>query len=611
MLTVAAPVLATFSAVTAAAPALAPCPHCGHDHPETQLKCPETDMVLPLEGRLLDRKFRLVRRLGSGGMASVWLAQNIRVDKHVALKLIRPEVLRSEDMVARFRSEAKAAGRIDHPNICEILDYGVGPVGPYIVLEYLRGRNLAEVIREDGPLPVSTAVMILRRTVAALQAVHEQGIVHRDLKPENIFLHKPPGGEPVVKLMDFGVAKVTDGSAEIETEHGALLGTPEYMAPEQFKGASNADQRTDVWGLGAILYRTLTGKNAFGGPTVAATLMMVSADDPTPIRVLAPAVPEGLERVVLRCLAKNPDDRYQSAAELDEALAPFDEDESQSTRWPDAALLVSGAHPISRLAVPSLAPASDDDALRTTQEWSSAPPRRRRFGLPTIIVVGLLFVMAGAWALSRPTGGDTSASAVDTGDNPVALDQPVDSPPLVGEGTTTSREVEVMPEEASSGGTLDEMASGETGLLALETDAFESTGAADEEDALEDEATQGRDGGTARPKPIPEVEPPPGSVRSGRYITAMRHTPKGDQAAARKYCEGLASISYLGVSKWTLANPTVTASFAGVKGVAAGRYWTSARWRGRAVVMALPSAKKSSVPAERGGFRPFCVARFP
>jgi serine/threonine protein kinase len=282
-------------------------------------------MVLPLQGRLLEEKFRLLRKLGKGGMASVWLATNTRVDREVAIKLIRPEVLRNEELVARFRSEAKAAGRIDHPNVCDILDFGIGPVGPYIVMEYLRGRTLSQMIKLGGPMQVGTAAKLVRQALSGLIAAHANGIVHRDLKPENVFLHETPGGEPVVKIMDFGVAKLTDGSSEITTEQGALLGTPEYMAPEQFLGADMAEARTDLWAVGAILYRALTGEHAFKGPTVAATLMRVTHDEPSPLRSLAPGVPEALEAIVCKCLAKKPADRFENARVLRDALAPFED----------------------------------------------------------------------------------------------------------------------------------------------------------------------------------------------------------------------------------------------------------------------------------------------
>jgi eukaryotic-like serine/threonine-protein kinase len=564
-------------------------------------------MVLPLEGRLLDDKFRLIRRLGSGGMASVWLARNIRVDKQVALKLIRPEVLRSEDMVARFRSEAKAAGRIEHPNICEILDYGVGPVGPYIVLEYLRGRNLAEIIREDGPLPVSMTVMILRRTMAGLAAVHEQGIVHRDLKPENVFLHKPPGGDPVVKLMDFGVAKLTDGSAEIETEHGALLGTPEYMAPEQFKGASNADRRTDVWGLGAIAYRALTGKNAFGGPTVAATLMMVSSDQPTSIRELAPHVPESLEAIIMRCLAKDPDARWQSVTELDEALAPYDEEESQAVKWPDAAMLVSGAHPVTRLRK-TPEPEPSEEPLATTRDWNHAKGRSR-FELRAVLVI-LMAIALGIWSLAQLTQSDVGPSTGDDGNleamaraemrdtesDPAAASTGVKGP----DGEPNLDATDAVPSAREGGTSTVEPTSSDADPVEHERKPEDPPGPADPPPSH-----------TQAPAPASEVEDPAGTVRAGRYVAITRRTPKGDHAAARKYCEGLASIGYLGIDGWMLANPAVTASFAGVSGIPSGRYWTSARWRGRVVVLSLPSGKKSSIDAERGRFKPLCVAKFP
>ncbi len=307
------------------------CPFCSRQHGEAVFKCPDTDMALPLTGRLLSDKFRFIRTLGKGGMASVWLALNTSVDREVAIKIIRPEVLKSEDLVARFRSEAKAAGRIAHPNICDILDFGVGPVGPYIVMEYLRGRNLAEMIQERGSLDPSTAVSLVLQALDGLQAAHARGIVHRDLKPENVFVHRPRAGAPAVKLMDFGVAKFTDGSAEITTEHGALLGTPEYMAPEQFRGADQAEPRTDIWAVGAILYRALTGRHPFKGPTVAATLLMVTHDDPVSIHAMRDDVPDALEAVVSRCLSKAVEDRFADVPALREALLGASEDKHEDT----------------------------------------------------------------------------------------------------------------------------------------------------------------------------------------------------------------------------------------------------------------------------------------
>lgn len=193
---------------------LAPCPHCGETHHEDQLRCPKTDMLLPLEGRRLDGRFRFLSSLGSGGMAAVWLARNERVDRDVAIKFLRPEVGRDPEAVARFRSEARAAGRIGNKHICEILDMGDSPIGPYMVMERLRGLDLAALIRRQGRLQPAYAVRIVRHALEGLAAAHAAGIIHRDLKPGNVFLHRTDGGETEVKLMDFGVSKFLDGTGD-------------------------------------------------------------------------------------------------------------------------------------------------------------------------------------------------------------------------------------------------------------------------------------------------------------------------------------------------------------------------------------------------------------
>ncbi|MBC8072810.1 MAG: serine/threonine protein kinase, partial [Deltaproteobacteria bacterium] len=387
------------SAVPPAA-ALPACPQCGAAHPASVLRCPETDVMLPLGGRLLDGRFQLIECIGRGGMASVWLARNVRVDRLVAIKLIRPEVARDDDMVARFRAEARAAGRIGNPNICDILDSGRSPIGPYIVMEALKGASLGELLAQEGRLAAPVAVMLVREALRGLSAAHRAGIVHRDLKPENIFLHRPEGSEPKVKLMDFGVAKFTDGSGEVRTEHGALLGTPEYMAPEQFRGAALAEPRTDIWAMGAILYRALTGKNAFGGPTVAATLLMVASDQPAPLRGLAPDVPEGLVDVVMRCLDKDPERRYADVAALDAALAPFDAPVRDLEPW---RLVLGNDAPAAEALAPRSAlqsePHSGPHSANTTSRRAepALPPRPRRRGLAIGVSVAIVLASYAAW----------------------------------------------------------------------------------------------------------------------------------------------------------------------------------------------------------------------
>src|SRR5690606_7509611 len=232
------------------------CPFCGADHDETILRCPTTDMVLPFEGRLLAGKFRLVSELGRGGMGAVWRARNVHVDREVALKLILPEVSKNPEIVARFQNEARVAARIGHPGICDILDLETSALGPVIVMELLRGENLGQRLERGGKLTPPAAVALIREALDALDAAHRAGIIHRDLKPENLFIHQPETGPTVLKLMDFGISKFIDRDGAL-TGSGVMMGTPEYMAPEQINGAVFADARTDIWAIGAVLYKAL------------------------------------------------------------------------------------------------------------------------------------------------------------------------------------------------------------------------------------------------------------------------------------------------------------------------------------------------------------------
>jgi serine/threonine-protein kinase len=606
------------------------CPHCGGEHPPHRLKCTKTDMVLPLAGRMLDEKFRLMRQIGKGGMASVWLAVNTRVERLVAIKLIRPEVVRRTDTVKRFRSEARAAGRIGHPNICDILDFGDSTIGPYIVMEYLRGRSLAEWIRHEGRLPVGTVVHVAREALAGLAAAHREGIIHRDLKPENLFIHEPEDGEPVVKLMDFGVSKFTDGSSEVETADGALLGTPEYMSPEQFKGAAHADERTDVWAMGAILYRALTGINAFAGPTIAATLLMVSSEEPTPVREHNPAVPAELAAIIAKCLDKTAERRFPSAVALSEALRPFDDD----------AVLPStdGDEPV---------PAGrSDDALtrlKTTKHSALEGRRPSRLDRRALAVLGAVLLAGGAasWYALRPdppapdatppTGTLTAKTTTpptddDSADDDTAGDKLALAAPTTALGSGETGVQNTGPAEGTTSEPAPESSStwgGDTPIV-VEDDGdggASSTGDPDADDA-DDGGTTATPNGRPRPEtnahggpptgtPTEPPKDPAGASRFGRYLVVDKPGPSSDHTDARRYCEKLAAASHLGISTWRLAGLTVADSLIGSKKVKRGTYWTAARWQGRARTIKLPSGDKKSHDAKRSRARPLCVAKWP
>jgi len=303
------------------ASALAPCRSCGRVYPAERLQCPQDGTLLPLEGRLLDNKFRLDRKIGDGGMASVWQATNTFVHRQVALKLMHARFASDAELLGRFRNEASAAGKIGSDHICDVLDFGTSEIGPYIVLELLEGASLAELIQTHRRLDPGLAVWIVRQALTGLAAAHKAGIVHRDLKPENIFLCRAIRGQWLVKLMDFGISKFAH---HFLTAAGATMGTPHYMAPEQLQGASRVDARADLWSIGVILYEALTGVQLFARQNVADALVALRSYQPPPLSQYLPDAPRGLAEVITRCLQRETKNRYASAEALLADLAPFE-----------------------------------------------------------------------------------------------------------------------------------------------------------------------------------------------------------------------------------------------------------------------------------------------
>lgn len=300
---------------------LLPCPYCAQPHLEDLAKCPTSG-----QGILLDGKYRLKKLIGEGSFGLVWDARNIDTQKEVAIKSLRAEVVSNPTVLARFFWEATAAGRIHNPHVCDVLDLVKSSAhGPYIVLERLSGRSLEALIQEQGQLGPEQAVPLLRQALIGLEAVHKAGIIHRDIKPENIFLHEPADDQVVVKLLDFGISKFSvAASSKSRTAADLFMGTPEYCSPEQARGAAQVDLRTDIWAIGAILYKALAGAPPFQAPDVPSLLTAIIHAPHRPLAQVAPQVPAGLVAVVDRCLAKDRERRFASCAELSAALAPFE-----------------------------------------------------------------------------------------------------------------------------------------------------------------------------------------------------------------------------------------------------------------------------------------------
>ena len=277
-------------------------------------------------GKQVAGQFRILQRIGSGGMGAVYKAEQPDMNRFVAVKILHSKYLSRADLVSRFRREARAMSHLSHPNTARVFLYGQLDDGAcYFVMEYLDGRNLAQLVRADGPMDPERALNVMIQVCGALEEAHQSGIVHRDLKPENIFLTMQGGISDYPKVLDFGLAKVTERQMRpgslILTQEGMVFGTPEFMSPEQARGEP-LDGRSDIYSLGIILYELLTGKLPFDAKQPMDFINMHINEQPIPLSERAPdrEFPPGLEHVIGKSLGKKPDDRYQTAAEFGPAL---------------------------------------------------------------------------------------------------------------------------------------------------------------------------------------------------------------------------------------------------------------------------------------------------
>ncbi|KAB2889245.1 MAG: serine/threonine protein kinase, partial [Kofleriaceae bacterium] len=271
--------------------------------------------------------YRVSQKLGEGGMGAVYLAEHPHIGKKVALKILHAEFASNNDVVSRFFNEAKAVNDIGHPNIVDIVDYGVLTTGPsgeglvYFIMEFLPGITLTELIRRESPLPPERALSVCLQVADALSASHKSNIVHRDLKPDNIILIQRGREKDFVKLLDFGIAKLTgDQPGSRRTRTGLVMGTPAYMSPEQCEGRGNVDHRADIYALGIVLYEMITGRVPFYGEGYGEVLVQHLTQAPPPPSTIRGLIPPHVEQVILKALEKRPEMRFPTMDEMSKAL---------------------------------------------------------------------------------------------------------------------------------------------------------------------------------------------------------------------------------------------------------------------------------------------------
>jgi serine/threonine protein kinase len=395
------------------------CPVCSTEYPNDVKFCPNDGQTLrsaapanDLVGQVVADRYHVVKKLGEGGMGQVYLAEHVKMGRRSAIKVMNPSMVHDPDAVARFNREASNASRITHPNVCAIYDFGETPDGLiYLAMEFIEGEPLTDLLERDGSLPLARAASIFLQTADALQAAHDLGIVHRDLKPDNIMLTRRKGGGDTVKVVDFGIAKAVGGdqAGQKVTKTGLVVGTPEFMSPEQLSG-DTLDGRSDLYSLALVFYRMLSGKLPFEATTVQETMIKRLTDEPLTLADARPdlAFPPGLQPVLDTALARTPAERYQS-------VAKFAADVAAITGRP-----VARSVPPTEEKTQLLDAAAATPTTRISAQVRAPIPSRKRSLVPAALALVVVLVGGGAWMVlsgGNKAGGtppDSAAVSHDT-----------------------------------------------------------------------------------------------------------------------------------------------------------------------------------------------------
>jgi hypothetical protein len=378
------------------------CPTCGTEYPLSERFCPRDGTALrsanasaDLLGSIVAERYHILKKLGEGGMGTVYLAEHVKMGRKAALKVMNPGMNSDSDAIARFNREAANASRLNHPNVCGIYDFGETPEGLiYLAMEFIEGESLTSLIEKNGSLAAPRAASIIHQAADALAVAHDYGIVHRDLKPDNIMIAKGRDGSDLVKVVDFGIAKASSSDAQKVTKTGLVVGTPEYMSPEQLAG-DKLDGRSDIYSLGLVAFNCLTGLLPFPSETAQEAMIMRLTDQPKTLAEMRPDIewPAELQAVMDKVLARDANERYQNSAEFGRDIAKAVENMPAAVAA-QAGTMVMGAAAAAEVPKTRMAPRGGATAkIETPSPIATVPAPAKKS--PVMMIVAAVVVLGG------------------------------------------------------------------------------------------------------------------------------------------------------------------------------------------------------------------------
>ncbi|MHB0964212.1 MAG: serine/threonine protein kinase [Gemmatimonadaceae bacterium] len=419
------------------------CPTCGTEYPLSERFCPRDGTALrsatagtDLMGTVVADRYHILKKLGEGGMGQVYLAEHVKMGRKSALKVMNPGMNQDADAIARFNREASNASRLNHPNICAIYDFGETPDGLiYLAMEFIEGQSLTSLVEKSGALPPARAASIIHQSADALQVAHDAGIVHRDLKPDNIMIAKNRDGTDLAKVVDFGIAKAHSSDAQKVTKTGMVVGTPEYMSPEQLSG-DKLDGRSDIYSLALVAFNCLTGTLPFPSESAQEAMIARLIEQPKTLAEMKPDVawPAEVQQVMDKALARDANERYQSAAQFGRELwaacesMPASQAAEAGTQVLSAPASAAAGVPKTRVATPGeggktvAAPAAK--GAPATAAPAPVAVKKSNTTMIAAAVIGIAVLGGGGYLMLGGKGADTPPASDNTAIGTAPAGQP-------------------------------------------------------------------------------------------------------------------------------------------------------------------------------------------